>query len=211
MTFEFKYRKAAQALYLALVDDAFYKAMEASVNDGDSADSKKAMSKEAISIEAMFRYMDYSMIEAQKYGMLDLIDDNETGAVIWSRPLDQRIEVRRSEEKKSFLYHFMGQKSLETYLAIGDFMSSKTESIIDDRFWYLSIVGIHPDSQGKGLGRLLIEKQLQSADKLQIPTFLETFTPRNMSFYNRLGYKSVASFFEPTTNAEYWIMIRDPA
>ena len=65
-------------------------------------------------------------------------------------------------------------------------------------------------SQGQGMGGPLIEKGLQTTDTLKVPTFLETFTPRNMTFYNRLGYTAAASFYEPTAKAEYWIMTRDP-
>ena len=189
----------AHALYHALVDDAFYITMEASV------DCERMTPK-----EGMVRYMDYSMIEVARYGELLIPQKESYGVSIWSRPLDEHLENRRADEKKAFIAETMGANSLETYQQIVSFMSAMAQPVVDASSWYLSIIGIHPDHQGKGLGKSLISPVLKKTDALNIPTFLETFTPRNMRFYEKLGYRSAASFFEPTTRADYWIMIRNP-
>lgn len=46
------------------------------------------------------------------------------------------------------------------------------------------------------------------ADCLGVPTYLETFAPRNLTFYQCLGYEAIDSFVEPVSNARYWIMDR---
>lgn len=192
-------REYAKALYRALADDAFYIAMEASVD-------RRITSPE----EGMIRYMVYSMMEALQYGELFLADDAPYGASIWSKPQDRKTRVRQSKEKKAFIRRHMGEQSLETYTTIVDFMSSAAEPVIEDTYWYLSIVGIHPDLQGRGLGASLIIPALAKADALNIPTFLETFSPRNIPFYQRLGYRPGPSVMEPVTQTEYRIMIREP-
>lgn len=194
-----KYTPYATSLYHALVDDAFYITMEASV-DHPGVTPK----------QAMIQYMAYSMMEAGRFGELCLPEKEIHGASIWSKPMDHRTRTRQSREKKAFIEDVMGAKSLETYLAIVEFMSSKAVSVIDESCWYLSIVGIDPAFQGNGLGASLITPVLERTDRLNVPTYLETFTPGNMGFYERLGYGPAASFFEPVTQAEYWIMVRDP-
>ncbi|MCG8565861.1 MAG: GNAT family N-acetyltransferase [Desulfobacterales bacterium] len=198
MSYSFQYEKLAQALYWALKEDAFYFAMEKAAGGNESARNK------------MFRYMDYSMVEAREYGELYLPSDHEHGVSIWSKPLARETELKKSREKKDFLLEYMGEECLKTYVNIVDFMSEKAEPLIGDDFWYLSIVGILPAFQGQGLGPGLINSVLKQTDALNVPTFLETFTPRNMSFYNRLGYEAVDSFFEPTAQCEYWVMVREP-
>ncbi len=198
MSFTFKYRQYAKALHSALTEDAFYITMEASVENGESAK------------EAMLRYMEFSMLEAEKSGEL-CIPDHEYGVSIWSKPMNHDLEAKKQQEKKLFLVNNMGSKSLETYNAIVDFMSAKAEPFIGEEFWYLSIIGILPEFQGQGLGPGLITNVLKKTDSLNVPTFLETFTPRNMTFYERLGYREVQSFDEPTTKATYWLMIREPS
>ena len=198
MNFKFKYREYAEALYRALSEDAFYITMEESV---DNFESK----------EAMVRYMEFSMIEGEKSGELYIPEDHEYGVSVWAKPINRELEIKKHIEKKLFLLNKMGAKSLKTYNAIVDFMSAKAEAYIDKNSWYLSIVGVLPEFQGQGFGPALIKNVLEKTDRLKVATYLETFTPRNMTFYNRLGYQAIESFHEPTTDAKYWLMIREPS
>ena len=88
-------------------------------------------------------------------------------------------------------------------------MLEKSAAIVDDRYWYLSIIGILPEFQNRGLGAALIEPVLEKTDALGVPTYLETFSTRNQGFYRRLGYRAAARFFEPTIGADYTLMTRD--
>jgi len=194
MFYVFQYADLSEALYYALKEDAFYIAMEESA-DGEG----KA---------AMLRYMDFSMKEAAEFGRLYVPQEHRCGVSIWSKPLSAEEEAVRSAKKKSFIKEHMGQGSLETYESIVSFMSAKAEEAVTDKYWYLSILGVLPEYQGRGLGVGLVENVLKETDKIGVPTYLETFTPRNMSFYRRLGYKESASFTEPLTKTEYFIMTR---
>ena len=198
MNFKFKYREYAESLYRALSEDAFYITMEESV---DNFESK----------EAMVRYMEFSMIEGEKSGELYIPEDHEYGVSVWAKPINRELEIKKHNEKKLFLLNKMGAKSLKTYNAIVDFMSAKAEAYIEKNSWYLSMVGVLPEFQGQGFGPALIKNVLEKTDRLKVATYLETFTPRNMTFYNRLGYQAIESFHEPTTDAKYWLMIREPS
>jgi ribosomal protein S18 acetylase RimI-like enzyme len=161
--------------------------------------------------EAMVRYMEFSMIEREKSGELYIPEDHEYGVSVWTKPINRELEIKKHNEKKLFLLNKMGAKSLKTHNAIVDFMSAKAEAYIDKNSWYLSIVGVLPEFQGQGFGPALIKNVLEKTDRLKVATYLETFTPRNMTFYNRLGYQAIESFHEPTTDAKYWLMIREPS
>ena len=194
--YEFKYRRYAEALYDALKDNPFYITMEESIDNGSTK-------------EAMIRYLDYSIIEGGQYGEIFIPENHDWGVSVWSKPLDQKIEEEKNEQKNIFLKDYMGKKSLENYISIDNFMSAKAVSLINEKAWYLSIIGIMPEFQGQGLGVGLVESILNKTDQLNIPTYLETFTPRNITFYNRLGYNVVACFHEPITDSKYWLLIRD--
>ena len=196
MNYEFKYRKYAEALYDALQDNAFYITMEKSIDNGSSK-------------EAIIRYMDYSIIEGEKYGEIFIPEDHDYGVSVWVKPLNKKLEKEKNKQKKIFLKDYMGNKSLDTYTSIVNFMSGKAVSFVNEKSWYLSIIGILPEFQGQGQGRGLVESILNRTEQLSIPTYVETFNPRNITFYNRLGYKVVECFHEPITDAKYWLMIRD--
>lgn len=196
MAYDFKYGKYAQALYDALQGDAFYTAMENSVSHG----SPKA---------AMLRYFDYSIDEAERYGAAFFSGTQDCGVSVWARPLDKDVEAEKHQRKMAFLKDHMGGESVATYEAIVAFMSEKSDALIDQAAWYLSIVGVLPAFQGQGLGGGLINEVLMKTDSSGVPTYLETFTPRNISFYQRLGYRAIGRFDEPTSGGEYWLMVRD--
>ena len=102
----------------------------------------------------------------------------------------------------------MGETSLNAYLTIVSFMSEQLGEVPPDA-WYLSIAGIKPAHQGRGLGVDLLMKVINETDKNGIPTYLETFTPRNIKFYERMGYKITKEIAEPVTGCPYWIMVRE--
>jgi len=198
MEYQFAYRNHAQALYEALQVDAFYTTLEKSMPNGSAR-------------EAMLRYLDYSIREGEQYGAVVVPADHEYGISVWSKPLAADAEARKHQQKQQFLQTYMGRASLDTYNAIVEYMSAASGKVVNGDFWYLSIVGIIPEQQGKGLGAELLERVLSETDRLQAPTYLETFTPRNVAFYNRFGYRSVAAVDEPTTGAAYQVLVRDYA
>jgi GNAT superfamily N-acetyltransferase len=193
--YKLTYPDFAEALYTALLTDPFYITLLQNVDD------KKT---------ALIKYMDYSMVEAAEYGVLYIPEAHNYGLSIWSKPLDADAESRRSQQKKNFLKTELGADALDFYNQMVGFMSAQVAELIPANAWYLSIVGIKPEFQGKGLGGQLISPVLKETDALNLPTYLETFTPRNKSFYSRLGYTEAASFTEPLTNAEYCVMVREP-
>jgi GNAT superfamily N-acetyltransferase len=196
--YTFKYQNLAQALYSALENDPFYITLLSSIPG------------EAEKRNALIKYMDYSMTEAEQYGLLYLPAEHNHGASIWSKPLEAAAEQLKQQQKKAFLKDELGEDALDIYVEIVGFMTSKAEGLIAPDAWYLSIVGLRPEFQGKGLGGGLIKPILNQTDQQNLTTYLETFTPANISFYKRIGYETTASFIEPVTNAGYWIMSRKP-
>ncbi|MCB2147573.1 MAG: GNAT family N-acetyltransferase [Deltaproteobacteria bacterium] len=199
MNYPFEYRKLSEALYDALTEDTFYMTMEGSVYGGSGQRR-----------EAMLRYYDYSMKEACKYGRLYRPNGKAFGASIWTKPVSGELSKQMADEKRAFLKIHMGDASLAKYAQIIGGMAEQTETVVPPNSWYLSIVGIAPPFQGRGLGGTLIRPILDETDEMSLYTYLETFTPRNMSFYRRLGFQEAGAFDEPGVNARYWVMIREP-
>ncbi len=63
---------------------------------------------------------------------------------------------------------------------------------------------------GKHEYRLSIwSKPLKSKSKEKKKQEKQSFLLKNMTFYQRLGYQAKESFYEPKTQAEYWLMVRE--
>ncbi len=157
--------------------------------------------------EALLQYFDYSLREGYEMGAVQI---DPHGAAIWTLP--QSIEVAQVAQaaKHAALRAVLGARGFEVYRSIIDFMEPTAHSIVPEGSWYLSILGVSPAQQGRGLGRALLKPTLHQADAAHVPCFLETFNAASLRFYDRLGFKAVADHLEPTTQARYWIMVREP-
>jgi len=189
-------REAAVILTDALIADPFYAAI--SVDFEGDAIARRA---------ALIDYFHYSLREGYQIGAVTL---EVYGAAIWTLP--QPIEMAQSaaKAKQEAFTNLLGARGLANYRSIIDFMEPTAHSVVPEGSWYLSILGVSPSQQGRGLGRALLEPTLHQADAAQVPCFLETYNAASLRFYERLGFKAVADHVEPTTRARYWIMVREP-
>lgn len=79
-----------------------------------------------------------------------------------------------------------------------------------DGAWYLSILGVHPAARGQGLAQRLLAPTLARADRVGATSYLETFNPLSLPFYERLGFGGAGEYREPVTGRAYWLLVRQP-
>ena len=203
----------SNALYLALADDAFYIQLE-----------KQIIASGRDGREGMLRYYDYSIQAAKASGKLVLPhDQGDWGAALWSLPPQSTDKEGKPEvitkteihsgainqlNKADYFVEHLGQSAYEHYQAVCDSMARLTEPYITDSDWYLSIIGIAPEYQSQGLGKQLLTPVLEEADEVGVSTYLETFVPRNIRFYERYGFKIISKLFEPELGTHYHLLRR---
>jgi len=75
-------------------------------------------------------------------------------------------------------------------------------------YWYLGVLGTHPDHAGRGGARAVTAAGLRHAAAAGLPAYLETANPRNVDVYRRLGWE-----VERTVAADaltVWVMRQMP-
>jgi predicted N-acetyltransferase YhbS len=192
------YPESAEALYQALKPDPYFATLERWVAAGSAR-------------EAMLAYYDFSMLEALEFGTLHLPEDQAYGVSVWLQPLSAERAKEKKQQREAFLVTRFGGQVLERYQQIMTLMDANAAPLVEEDAWYLSIVGVLPEFQNQGLGASLITPVLEAADRAGVSTYLETFTPRNKTFYARLGYQDAGTFAEPVTGAAYTVMVRPAA
>ena len=120
------------------------------------------------------------------------------------------VQSFAAQNKRAFLEKTLDAEGCANYYGIVD-MKTQAASVLADDAWYLSIVAVHPEAQGQGLGRQLLEPTIAEADRCAATCYLETFDRRSVAFYKRLAFAVVARFEEPTTRADCALMVRHPA
>jgi GNAT superfamily N-acetyltransferase len=76
--------------------------------------------------------------------------------------------------------------------------------------YYLAFVGVDPESQGRGMGSILLHPVLQRCDAEGAPAYLEASAPRNRELYERHGFEVTEEIRPGRGGPPMWRMWRDP-
>lgn len=88
----------------------------------------------------------------------------------------------------------LGAAAADRLAAMVDEIERVHAELTDGPHLRLEFYGVLPERQGTGIGSALIEHGHRRADELGLPCYLETFTTRNVAFYERRGYDVVGRF-----------------
>jgi GNAT superfamily N-acetyltransferase len=79
-----------------------------------------------------------------------------------------------------------------------------------DPHYYLPVVGILPEWQGRGFGSTLMRPILERCDREGLPAYLEASSPRNRALYEREGFAVVEEMRLAKDSPPMWRMWRKP-
>jgi GNAT superfamily N-acetyltransferase len=90
------------------------------------------------------------------------------------------------------------------------YLDAQMEHAIDRLHWRLEFFGVEPSNQGTGLGSRLVAPGHARADANGEPCYLETFTRKNVAWYEKRGYRVATEGVVPRTDVPVWGLIREP-
>jgi ribosomal protein S18 acetylase RimI-like enzyme len=76
--------------------------------------------------------------------------------------------------------------------------------------WYLAMVGVAPQWQGRGIGAALMRPVLDECDADGIPAYLEASSERNRALYERHGFEVMDEYHLWDGGPPGWRMWREP-
>jgi GNAT superfamily N-acetyltransferase len=77
----------------------------------------------------------------------------------------------------------------------------------DEPHLFVSLLAAHPDHQRGGRGRALLTAAIARADKLGVPTYLDTARPENVPYYRSFGFRETGEAPLPR-GANLWYLLR---
>ena len=191
--------RTARSLAAALIGDPFYRAVTVACGDDETA--RLAM------LEAYFAL---ALAEGWQAGRVDLADDGRNGAAIWTTDTPAALRQAAYAQREDALRVLLGEQGFAHFTAIVGNMEHALASHDLSAAWYLSIAGIAPDAQGRGLGTSVLAPGLAAVDAAGAACFLETYNERSLPFYARLGFVVAGRYGEAVTGCDYWLMVREP-
>lgn len=190
---------AASSLAQALISDPFYRSV--TVACGDDAVARLAM---------LTTYFELALVEGFEAGRVDLADSAGNGAAIWTTDTPLPLRQAAYAQREAALRELLGPQGFASFAAIVENMAHALAQHDLQGAWYLSIAGIAPEAQGRGLGASVLAPGLAAVDQAGAVCFLETYNERSLPFYGRLGFEVAGRYTEAVTGADYWLMLRQP-
>jgi ribosomal protein S18 acetylase RimI-like enzyme len=75
--------------------------------------------------------------------------------------------------------------------------------------WYLGVLGVDPEHQGKGYASRLLKPMLARLDEEKLPAYLETSVEDYVALYGHFGFKVIKEAVLPASGTKMWVMLRD--
>jgi ribosomal protein S18 acetylase RimI-like enzyme len=91
----------------------------------------------------------------------------------------------------------------------GDFIKSLRQRLAPTPHWYLAVLGVAPEFQGKGCASRLLRPMLARLDAEKLPAYLETSTEDYAPMYRHFGFRVVQEAVLPGSGSKIWAMLRE--
>jgi ribosomal protein S18 acetylase RimI-like enzyme len=123
------------------------------------------------------------------------------GAAVWISPDDNEAwqEAMMHDERTATLTRDGGRH----YAAFWAWVDSK---IPDEPLWHLDSVGVNEAARGRGMGTAPIGQGLARARSDGVAAWLETGNPRNVGYYEALGFVLVEQAIPSGDGPPVWFM-----
>jgi len=114
-----------------------------------------------------------------------LVTPQAEAAAVWIPPGGSELTVQEDRELENLLTRSAGPQSSRAILDIYDQLEAAHP---DEPCFYLSLLGVHDDYRGQGLGMGLLSESLARIDELGASAYLESSNPINNRRYETVGF-----------------------
>ena len=144
-----------------------------------------------------------------KYGEVYASSEKLEGVAAWLPPGKSPFGVRQviRSVPLSVLFRF-GRQGANRLRAYGSYINNLHRRLVPYPHWYLQIIGVGPEYQGKGFSSRLLRPVLERIDRERMPCYLETNADKNVAIYRRFGFEVVSEDKLPGTEVTSFAMLR---
>ena len=130
------------------------------------------------------------------------------GAALWSSPGSWSLPMSEMARESRAAIKAFGSNVVR---AVRSQLHVESLHPKEPDHWYLGYLGTKPGHQGQGIGSAMLREVLPQADATGTPAYLESSNERNLSLYERHGFRVIDELKLLGTGPTVWRMLRDPA
>jgi GNAT superfamily N-acetyltransferase len=138
--------------------------------------------------------------------------DDMTAVACWRRPDSGPPSASQlSQAGVDRLPAPIGARAASRADPVYEFLASRRDALaVPHEHWYLSMIGVDPPQQRRGLGSAVLQPVFDTAHQRHEPVFLETMNEQNVGFYRRNGFQEIEHGVEPASALRYWLFLGTP-
>jgi ribosomal protein S18 acetylase RimI-like enzyme len=160
--------------------------------------------KRALGFDCMFRTCLCSL--SLPHG--EVFTTNEcTGGALWFPPYTWKTGVVKELFMLPKLTRMASFRGLKRILNLFDAMEKAHPN---NRHYYLQVLGVAPEHQGKGIGNAMIQPILERCDREGCGAYLENSKESNNVFYQKRGFVITGEIHASSKAPPLWQMWREP-
>jgi ribosomal protein S18 acetylase RimI-like enzyme len=134
------------------------------------------------------------------------------GAAIWLGPEAWHItDERAAQAGFDRLPAEMGAEATDRFFSVLAVCDEAHRRDVRPDHWWVMVLGVAPEAQGKGLARALLDPVMQRADAAGQQCYLETANPTNIAFYKRIGFEQITELVHEPSGVHLYTFRRDPS
>jgi GNAT superfamily N-acetyltransferase len=134
--------------------------------------------------------------------------DSVVGGAFWVSPGEWHVSLVRQAMMMPGMIARIGPRVMPGLLRTLSLIEAKHPR---EPHFYLPVIGVAPEWQGKGIGTALLRPMLERCDLEGLPAYLEASSERNRACYERNGFEVRGELRVPKGGPPLWLMWRSPA
>jgi ribosomal protein S18 acetylase RimI-like enzyme len=134
----------------------------------------------------------------------------ELGAAVWKRPGQWKTRLLEDLRLIGPYAQVTGWRHLLRFVKVVDIIKKKHEQHAPEPHYYLFILGVDPEAQGRTIGSQLLAPVVAKCDAEGRPAYLETALERDIKFYEKHGFTVCEHLVHlPHDAPPMWLMRRE--
>ena len=136
-----------------------------------------------------------------------IVTEGCEAAAVWLPPGEPDVAPQEESRVERLIERLVGDHAPAVIELVARFGAAHPAN---PPHYYLSLLGVHDDHRGNGIGMRLLAENLERFDREGVPTYLESSNSANDFRYERLGYRRVGEFTTPDDQVVIGCFWRDP-